>query len=127
MHDADALVDEPLTIWLAPPAPLFFRDDPRALCRVTWPPTSRTAKTAAAALAFLPNPPWFHPQLWVFNLKGAPMGWNDHVDFGLYEEIECLVAAGAFEEGTPTYGVAQKVIHEGYDLLSPNQRWLFDT
>jgi hypothetical protein len=55
------------------------------------------------------------------------MGWNDHVDFELYEEIEDLVAAGALEEGTPAYGVAQKVIHEGYDLLSPNQRWLFDT
>ena len=55
------------------------------------------------------------------------MGWNDHVDFGRYEEIEDLVAAGALEEGTPAYGVAQKVIHEGHDLLSPNQRWVFDT
>ena len=55
------------------------------------------------------------------------MGWNDHIDELLYEEIEDLVAEGAFEEGTPAYGVAQKVIHEGYDLLSPNQRWVFDT
>jgi hypothetical protein len=55
------------------------------------------------------------------------MGWNDHIDELLYEEIEDLVAEGALEEGTPAYGVAQKVIHEGYDLLSPNQRWVFDT
>jgi hypothetical protein len=55
------------------------------------------------------------------------MGWNDHIDELLYEEIEGLLAEGALEEGTPAYGVAQKVIHEGYDLLSPNQRWVFDT
>jgi hypothetical protein len=55
------------------------------------------------------------------------MGWNDHVDWLLHDEIEDLVAVGAFEEGTPAHGVAQKVIHEGYNLLSPNQRWVFDT
>lgn len=55
------------------------------------------------------------------------MGWNDHVDFEFYEEIEDLVAEGALEEGSPAHGVAQKVIHEGYDLLSPDQRWVFDT
>ena len=55
------------------------------------------------------------------------MGWNDHVDWQLLEEIEDLIAEGKLEEGTPAYGVAQKVIHEGYDLLSPNQRWVFDT
>ena len=55
------------------------------------------------------------------------MGWNDHADWLLDDEIRDLVAEGAFQEGTPAYGVAQKVIHEGYDLLSPNQRWVFDT
>lgn len=55
------------------------------------------------------------------------MGWNDHIDWSLNEEIEDLVAEGVLEEGTPAYGVAQKVIHEGHDLLSPNQRWVFDT
>ena len=55
------------------------------------------------------------------------MGWNEHVDWLLHDEIEDLVAVGAFEEGTPAHGVAQKVIHEGYNLLSPNQRWVFDT
>ena len=55
------------------------------------------------------------------------MGLNHHVDWLLNQEIEDLVAEGALEEGTPAYGVAQKVIQEGYDLLSPNQRWVFDT
>jgi hypothetical protein len=55
------------------------------------------------------------------------MGWNDHVDWQFHEEIEDLVAEGVLEEGTPAYGVAQKVIHEGYDFLSQNQRWVFDT
>ena len=55
------------------------------------------------------------------------MGSNGHVDWLLNEEIEDLVAEGALEEGTPAYGVAQKVIQDGYDLLSPNQRWVFDT
>jgi hypothetical protein len=55
------------------------------------------------------------------------MGSNDHVDWLLNEEIEDLVAEGALEEGIPAYSVAQKVIQEGYDLLSPNQRWVFDT
>jgi hypothetical protein len=55
------------------------------------------------------------------------MGWNDHVDWQLYEEIEDLVAEGRLEEEMPAYGVAQKVIHEGYDSLSPNQGWVFDT
>ena len=55
------------------------------------------------------------------------MGWNDHADWLLDDEIRDLVAEGALKEGTPAYGVAQKVIQEGYDLLSPNQRWVFET
>ena len=55
------------------------------------------------------------------------MGWNDHADWLLDDEIRALVAEGALHEGSPAYGVAQKVIQEGYDLLSPNQRWVFDT
>jgi hypothetical protein len=45
----------------------------------------------------------------------------------LHDQIEDLVAEHALEERMPAYGVAQKVIHGGYDLLSPNQRWVFDT
>jgi hypothetical protein len=53
------------------------------------------------------------------------MGWNDHIDFFLYEEIQDLVAEGVLEKGTPAYGIAQRVIRG--DPLSPNQRWIFDT
>jgi hypothetical protein len=55
------------------------------------------------------------------------MGLTNSFDELLHEEVEDLVAEGALEEGTPAYGVAQKVIQEGYGLLSPNQRWVFDT
>jgi hypothetical protein len=53
------------------------------------------------------------------------MGWNDHFDFELYEEVEDLVAEGELEEGTPAYGVAQRVIHGA--PLSQKQRWVFGT
>jgi hypothetical protein len=56
---------------------------------------------------------------------GPPMGWNDHIDLFLNEEIQDLVAEGVLEEGTPAYGIAQRVIHG--DPLSPNQQWVFDT
>jgi hypothetical protein len=46
------------------------------------------------------------------------MGWNDHIDWFLKEEIQDLVAEGVLEEGTPAYGIAQRVIHG--DPLSPN-------
>jgi hypothetical protein len=36
------------------------------------------------------------------------------------------VDTGALEAGTPAYGVAQQVIHAGYDSLSPKQRTLYD-
>jgi hypothetical protein len=55
------------------------------------------------------------------------MGWNDHVDFELHDLIEDAVDAGWLEEGTAAYGVAQKVIHDGYDSLSPKQRHVYDT
>jgi hypothetical protein len=54
------------------------------------------------------------------------MGFNDHIDFALHEEIQDLVDEGEIEEGTPAYGVAQQVIHSGYDSLSPKQRTLYD-
>jgi len=53
------------------------------------------------------------------------MGWNDHIDWLLKKEIQGLVAEGVLEEGTPAYGIAQRVIHG--DPLSPNQQWVFDT
>ena len=55
------------------------------------------------------------------------MGWNDHIDFELYDLIEDLVDEGYLEEGTSAYGIAQKVIHEGYESLSPKQRYVYNT
>jgi hypothetical protein len=37
------------------------------------------------------------------------MGWNDHIDWLLKEEIQDLVAEGVLEEGTPAYGIAHRV------------------
>jgi hypothetical protein len=55
------------------------------------------------------------------------MGSNDHIDFELYELIEDLADEGYLEKETPAYGIAQKVIHDGYDSLSPKQRHVYDT
>jgi hypothetical protein len=55
------------------------------------------------------------------------MGWNDHIDFELYEAIQDLVDEGYLEEGSPPFGIAQQVVHSGYDSLSPKQRYIYDT
>lgn len=55
------------------------------------------------------------------------MGWNDHVDFELHEAIEMLVEEGYLEEKTPAYGIAQQVIHQGYESLSDKQRWVYNS
>ncbi|RYY85105.1 MAG: hypothetical protein EOO15_17865 [Chitinophagaceae bacterium] len=54
------------------------------------------------------------------------MGWNDHVDWELNDAIQDLLDEGLLEEGTAGYGVAQQVIHDGYDSLSPKQKHVFD-
>ena len=54
------------------------------------------------------------------------MGWNDHVDFELYETVSDAVDEGHLEEGTPAYGIAQQVIDQGYDSLSDKQKWIYD-
>ena len=33
---------------------------------------------------------------------------------------------GELETGTPAFGIAQQVIHDGYDSLPPKQRTLYD-
>jgi hypothetical protein len=55
------------------------------------------------------------------------MGWNDHFDFELYDIICELVDDGELEKGTPAYGIAQQVIHQGFDSLSPKQRYIYVT
>lgn len=51
---------------------------------------------------------------------------NTDIDFGLYDAIEDLLGDGELEAGTPAYGVAQQVIHEGYDSLTPAQQHVYD-
>jgi hypothetical protein len=53
------------------------------------------------------------------------MSVNDY-DEELYLAIEDLVASLELEKGSPAYGVAQQVIHSGYDSLSQKQRALYD-
>jgi hypothetical protein len=55
------------------------------------------------------------------------MGRNDHIDFELHDQIEDLVDEGIIENPSTPYGVAQQVINEGYESLSPRQRWVYDT
>ena len=55
------------------------------------------------------------------------MGWNDHIYMELYESIEAITDEGYIEKGTAAYGIAQQVIHSGYELLSPKQRYVYDT
>jgi hypothetical protein len=55
------------------------------------------------------------------------MGWNDQIDLELHDLIEDAVDTGWLEEGTAVYGVAQKVIHDGYKSLSPKQRYVYGT
>jgi len=50
---------------------------------------------------------------------------NDY-DVDLYEAIEDLIDEVLLEKGTPAYGIAQRVIHNGYDSLTPKQRTLYD-
>jgi hypothetical protein len=50
---------------------------------------------------------------------------NDY-DEALHEAIEDLVDQGLLEEGSPAFGVAQQVIHQGYDSLTLWQRAVYD-
>lgn len=54
------------------------------------------------------------------------MGWNDHVDWELNDAIQDLVDEGLLAEGTPAYGIAQQVIHSGFESLSEPQKHAFD-
>ncbi len=56
------------------------------------------------------------------------MGWNDHIDMDLSEAIESLVGDGYLDEtaDAKALGVAQQVIHQGFESLSPKQRTLYE-
>jgi hypothetical protein len=53
------------------------------------------------------------------------MSANDY-DVELYEAIKDLTDEGHLVEGTPAHGIAQQVIHMGYDTLTPKQRAVYD-
>lgn len=54
------------------------------------------------------------------------MGFNDHINFDLDCAIEDIVEEEMLNENSIGYGVAQQVIHSGYDSLTPKQRWRYD-
>lgn len=55
------------------------------------------------------------------------MGSNDHIDFELHDLVEDLVSELMLKRGTPAFGVAQQVIHQGYDSLTSKQRFVYDS
>jgi hypothetical protein len=54
------------------------------------------------------------------------MGHNDHIDFELGQLITDLVDEGYLDEKSAGYGIAQKMVHEGRDSLSPKQLGLYE-
>lgn len=54
------------------------------------------------------------------------MGQDNHIDLDLLEAIQDLLDEGYLEENSDAHGVARKVIHEGYESLTPKQRVLYD-
>lgn len=54
------------------------------------------------------------------------MGYNDHIDYELDEAINDLFESGYLEKGSAAYGIAQFVIHNGYNSLSSKQRFVYD-
>jgi hypothetical protein len=54
------------------------------------------------------------------------MGWNNHVDFELHELISDAVDESYIEVDTPAYGIAQQLIHQGYNSLTVRQKVVYD-
>ena len=48
------------------------------------------------------------------------------IDFDLHNAIQDLIGDCLLEENALAHGVARKVIHDGYDSLTPAQRTLYD-
>lgn len=55
------------------------------------------------------------------------MSGYEYIDYELSDAIEDLVADGHFDEDSKEYGISQQVIRQGYDSLSPKQRYLYDS
>lgn len=54
------------------------------------------------------------------------MSGIDDIDWDLLAQIDDLIDSGDLEEGTKEYGIAQQVVHQGYESLSPKQRYVYD-
>jgi hypothetical protein len=54
------------------------------------------------------------------------MGHNDHINLDLHEAIEDLLGEGHIEKPSKEYGVAQQVISQGEDSLTPKQRVVWE-
>ena len=54
------------------------------------------------------------------------MGHNDHINLELHEAIEDLVDEGYIEKPSRQYGVAQQVIYQGEESLTPKQRVVWE-
>jgi hypothetical protein len=48
------------------------------------------------------------------------------LDFDLHNAIQDLIGEGLLEENALAHGVARKVVHDGYNSLTPTQRTLYD-
>jgi hypothetical protein len=49
------------------------------------------------------------------------------LDFDLHNAIQELIIKGLLEENSMAHVVARKVVHDGYESLSPPQRSLYDS
>lgn len=54
------------------------------------------------------------------------MSGLDDIDWDLLALIDDLVDSGDLEKGSKEYGIAQQVVHQGYESLSPKQRYVYD-
>lgn len=55
------------------------------------------------------------------------MSINSHIDWDMFHAIQDLVDEGLLDVQSKGYGIAQQVIHQGYDSLSDNQKYTFNT
>lgn len=55
------------------------------------------------------------------------MSINSHIDWEMFHAIQDLVDEGLLDVQSKGYGIAQQVIHQGYNSLSDNQKRTFNT
>ena len=48
-------------------------------------------------------------------------------DYEFQDMLDELIDAGRLEVGTPEYGIAQRVLHDGSDSLTPKQSYIYNT